>query len=161
MEAIRAALADEAKAQTDVRALRPSHVWLVVAMALAEIDRIVEANRGRRKDSKGESVYDRIAEKLRKASGFEELSGESVRQYRSSIKRGKYDAQLAKLGLRRVGNRIEPIDTAANQVPAAPAANQTAAAANPLPDAPKPHAPAVGSQSHDHHTSIRLKQDPE
>lgn len=160
MDAIRAALADEARAQTDVRVLRPSHVWLVVAMALPEIDQIVEANRGRRKDSEGRCVYDRIAEKLREASGFEELSGESVRQYRPRIKKGKYDALLAKLGLRRVGNRIEPIGSAPIQAPAAPVANQPAVITNPLPGAPNPHGSVVDSQSH-HNTSIRLKQDPE
>ncbi len=161
MEAIRAALAEEAKAQTDARILRPPHVWLVVATALVDIDLIVEANRGRGKDRRGRSVYDGLAEKLRKASNFEELSGESVRQYRSRIKRGKYDTQLAKLGLRRVGNRIEPLDSAPDQKPADPVADQPPVAeqqppATPNPPESKPH---PGSSSHD--TSVRIKDDPE
>lgn len=161
MEAIRAAMAEEAKAQTDARILRPPHVWLVVATALVDIDLIVEANRGRGKDRRGRSVYDGLAEKLRKASNFEQLSGESVRQYRSRIKRGKYDAQLAKLGLRRVGNRIEPLDRAADQTPDDPAVTQSPVAVQqPLatPNPPEPNT-ALAPQNYD--TTVRIKDDPE
>lgn len=161
MEAIRAALAEEAKAQTDARILRPPHVWLVVATALVDIDLIVEANRGRGKDRRGKSVYDGLAEKLRRASNFEELSGESVRQYRSRIKRGKYDPQLAKLGLRRVGNRIEPLDSASGQTPADPAAIQSSVAVQQPPDRPNPPEPDTVPVPQNYDTTVRIKPDPE
>ena len=161
MEAIRAAMAEEAKTLTDARVLRPAYVWLVVAMALPEIDLIVEADRGRGKDHKGKSVYDRIAEKLRKLSGFDELSGESVRQYRSRIKGGKYDAQLAKLGLRRVGNRIEPLDSASGQTPADPAATQSSVAVQQPPERPNPPEPDTVPVPQNYDTTVRIKPDPE
>jgi hypothetical protein len=161
MEAIRAALAEEAKALTDTRVLQPTHVWLVVAMALPEIDLIVEAARGRGKDPKGKSVYDRIAEKLRKLSGFDELSGESVRQYRSRIKGGKYDAQLARLGLRRVGNRIEPLDSAPGQTPADPVENQSPVVVQQLLARPNPPEPNTALAPQNYDTTVRIKPDPE
>ena len=161
MEAIRAALAEEAKALTDARVLQPTYVWLVVAMALPEIDLIVEAERGRGKDQKGENVYDRLAQRLRKLPGVHKLSGESVRQYRSRIKRGKYDAQLAKLGLHRVGNRIEPLDSAPGQTPADPAVTQSPVAVQQLLATPNPPERKVLTAPQDHQTSIRVKPDPE
>lgn len=108
MDAIRAALAEEARGLADSRTFKPAYVWQVVAAALPEIDMIVEASKGRGKDAT-KAAYDDIAAKLRKASGFEELSGESVRQYRPRIKCGRYDVQLARIGFRRVGSHIVAI----------------------------------------------------
>lgn len=129
MDAIRAALAEEAHGLADSRTFKPAYVWQVVAAALPEIDMIVEANKGRGKGTT-KAVYDDIAAKLRKASGFEELSGESVRQYRPRIKCGRYDVQLARIGFRRVGSRIvaiadlpqagDPPRSSANGEPLAP-----------------------------------------
>lgn len=105
-DAIGKALADEVRSATDARTFVPAYVWQVVAAALPSIDEAVEKARGR---GDVNAQYDLLAKKLRLASGFDELSGESVRQYRSRIKSGKYDDRLAKIGFRRVGNRIEAI----------------------------------------------------
>lgn len=106
MDAIRAALARKAPGPADTRTFKPVYVWQVVAAALHEINRIVTASKGRGRDGASKAVFDEIAETLRAASGFEEISGESVRQYRSRILRGEYDAKLAAIGFRRVGDRI-------------------------------------------------------
>ncbi|AMJ61596.1 hypothetical protein [Bosea sp. PAMC 26642] len=107
MEEIRAAMAEEARAVTGTRILKPGYVWMVVAAALPEIDAILAAAEG--SGEGGKAVFERIAAMLRAASGFSDLSGESVRQYRSRIKQGVFDERLARLGFRRVNNRIEPI----------------------------------------------------
>lgn len=109
MDAIRAALAKEAPGPADSRTFKPAYVWQVIAAALPEIDRIVAASKGRGRAGASKAVYDDIAEKLRRASGFDDLSGESVRQYRSRLLRGEYDAKLAAIGFRRIGNHIEAI----------------------------------------------------
>ena len=109
MDAIRAALAKEAHDIADSRTFKPAYVWQVVAAALPEIDRIVTASKGRGKAGASKAVFDGIAEKLRRASGFDDISGESVRQYRSRSLCGDYDAKLAAIGFRRIGNRIEAI----------------------------------------------------
>ena len=109
MDAIRAALAREAPGPADSRTFKPAYVWQVVAAALPEIDRIIAASKGRGRDGASKAVFDGIAQTLRAASGFEDLSGESVRQYRSRLLRGEYDAKLAAIGFRRIGNRIEAI----------------------------------------------------
>lgn len=106
MDAIRAALARKAPGPADTRTFKPVYVWQVVAAALHEINRIVTASKGRGRDGASKAVFDEIAETLRAASGFEEISGESVRQYRSRILRGEYDAKLAAIGFRRVGDLI-------------------------------------------------------
>lgn len=107
MDAIRAALARKAPGPADTRTFKPAYVWQVIAAALPEIDRIVAASKGRGRGGAGKAVFDGIAESLRAPSGFDDISGESVRQYRSRILRGQYDAKLAALGFRRIGNRIE------------------------------------------------------
>jgi hypothetical protein len=107
MDAIRAALAKVAPGPADSRTFKPVHVWQVVAAALPEIDRIIAANKGRGDAATSKAVYDDIAEELRLASGFDDISGESVRQYRSRLMRGEYDAKLAAIGFRRTENRIE------------------------------------------------------
>jgi len=125
MDAIRAALAKEARAVADSRTFKPAYVWQVVASALQEIEVLVVASKGRGKGAT-KAAYDDIAVKLRAASCFDELSGESVRQYRSRLLSGKYDVRLAALGFRRVGSRIVAItdlpkagDAAQNNVPVA------------------------------------------
>lgn len=109
MDAIRAALAQDAPGPPDSGTFKPAYVWQVVASALSEVDRIIAASIGRGTAADSKAIYDGIAEKLRRASGFDDISGESVRQYRSRLLAGQYDARLAAIGFRRIGNRVEAI----------------------------------------------------
>ncbi|WP_336813037.1 hypothetical protein [Bosea sp. MMO-172] len=161
MDAIQAALAEEARGLADRRTFKPAYVWQVVAAALPEIDTIVEASKGRGKAGASTAIYNGIAAKLREASGFNELSGESVRQYRSRIKGGDYDDQLARIGFRRVDNRIVAIADLpkADHSPWNDARAESQLPANPVPsiviaNPPKPAAT-------DFQSDMRLKSDPE
>lgn len=108
IDAIRAAMAEEARAVTQSQAFKPNTVWMVVASALESIELIVRATKGVGKDA-SKAQYEDLAAKLQQASGLRKIAGESVRQYFPRIMGGKYDARLIALGYRRIGNRIEAI----------------------------------------------------
>lgn len=156
-DAIGKALADKVRSATDARTFVPAYVWQVVAAALPSIDEEVARARGR---GKVKATYDSLAEKLSEASGME-LTGESVRQYRSRIKSGKFDQRLAEIGFRRIGNRIEPLQTFLGAGPVNLVSNGPTTVANQQPAKPNLPAPVTGAPTSDLNTSIRVRPDPE
>lgn len=101
-EEIQRAFSERAEELTADYVFRPRHVWQVVAINLQTIETLRLRDMG----------WDDIAEQLRLASGFDGLAGQSVRVYRSRLKKGHYDEELGALGFRRLDDRIVPTDSA-------------------------------------------------
>ena len=135
-EEIRRAFSERAEELTADYVFRPRHVWQVVAINLQTIETLRRRDRG----------WDDIAEQLRLASGFDDLAGQSVRVYRSRLKKGHYDEELGALGFRRLDDRIVPIDSArGNTAPAEEQPDLTVPHETHRPD-PVPAAAPAGDQ---------------
>lgn len=105
VEEARRAFSESAKAITATYVFRLRHRWEAVAINHETVDALHDAGKS----------WNEIGAMLGPACGFPEIPGHTVRVYRSRLKGDVYDAHLHRLGLKREGKILLPLEVEGEQ----------------------------------------------